>query len=261
MAFHQLFDPSMAQGADLLEPQPLKDLKKKLHMAEFVAQHSGLAFCLLSLKPSRVVFTSEAYGQFTGLDLEPGTTQPLRQWTPELHNCPGQLPGPALTRMMERLVALASETGEGTGQHSFISMDYCRTDLRLPPCRLEKQIRVVRLGQKVPDVLFLCTVQSLAHLSPLFYYETKLVHRGKVVDHSLFSPPVVHHRILKDLSPMERRVLDSIYDSSRHQSSLLMSADTLKTHRRRILQKTGYANMEALLAVLKWESGEGRGEG
>lgn len=258
MAFHQLFDSSMAPGADLMEPQAIKALKKKLHMAEFVAQNTGHAFCFLSLKPARLIYTSETYGQFTGIDLEAGTTQPLRQWMPELHQCPGQLPGPALMGMMEKLVELASAPGQGQGNGPFISMDCCRSVAAQPHFRTEDQIRVVTLGQKSPDVLFLGSVRSLAHLAGSFAYQIRLHHQGKLLDRSVFSPPVVYHPMLQDLSPMERKVLDSIYDSSRHQSSLLMSADTLKTHRRRILQKTGYANMEALLAVLKWESGEGR---
>jgi hypothetical protein len=74
----------------------------------------------------------------------------------------------------------------------------------------------------------------------------------------LLSPPIKKHPILKNLSPVESKVLLHIFEKSapgNNHKDLNMALDTLKTHRKHILRKTGFPNVEALMAVLKWEMG------
>jgi hypothetical protein len=241
---------------DLVREQSYHDFKKSMHMPEFVAHMGGLAFCILGLRPNHILYTSELYSDFCGLELKPGSTLPLSNWLDSLQSCSGVPLGNVVAPFLDELSRFP-ETSEQ--DEALLVFDYCRRGTEDRIHHLQVQISILNLKQSNPNVLLLCSVRRLEFLPRRFSHEVRLMYKGEVIRKERVAPPINQHPLLKDLSFTEHKVIARLYTEGSHPKLpqlLNMAHDTLKTHRKHILKKTGFSHTEALLAVLKWDLGE-----
>lgn len=242
-------------GLDLLLPENANVLTNVCRMPEYVAQYTNQAFALLSLKPSKVIYTSEKYAQFAKIQVQHGQHLSLLDWFNSLFICSGIPIGAHVLPLLDKLADL-SKTFE-MDQPKLI-FDFATTINENQKKRFQQQITYLPLGQSNPESLFLCCIHSIDHLSPAFFNEIRLVHKNTNLFRYVLTPPINTHPLIKKLSPTERKVLQHIYidgNKGHDHHYLNMALDTLKSHRKHILKKTGFTHTDALVAVLKWEMG------
>jgi len=241
---------------DLLDPTAFKVMQKAFRMPEIVAQQSHQAFAVISLNPSRIIYTSENFIEYAAFELIDGAQVPLLLWLNSLHTCSG-LPIDQYLRPM--LVDLEKVSIIHHVLAPRLIFDYCANHASKGNLYLQQQVCPLRLEQKNPHMAYLVSIQQIQHFHTPFSHEIKLMLNNTVWKRELFSPPLQRHPLLKNLSSTESKVVKYLFYEGNQKDiylSLNMSLDTLKSHRKHILKKTGFPNTEALLAVLKWEMGE-----
>jgi DNA-binding CsgD family transcriptional regulator len=234
-------------GGDLSEPQQLRGLQKQLMHYENQAALSGQGYCVFSLQPELILYTSEVFQKLTGVEVPHGEPLPLQCW---LDKFPGFEPeGKSIVKPL--LIDLLRQFM--LKQQAQLVVDYARQTcdgLR----RLEETILPFHLEQTEPRHLFWCWTRSIEFLNSRFAYTFSLVNQGKVLQQKVWAPPLSSHPLVQNLSPTEIKVLKQLFneDSSRRIAETLnMGVETVKTHRRNIIQKTGYKSTDALVAVLR----------
>ncbi len=235
--------------ADLLTPSTLKSLQKQLTAYEAQAAQTGSGFCVFSLQPDLLLYTSDLFADITGLELQLGEHLPLSVWLKQLPACIDEQQNfikPMLVKLLREFmlnppVKLIVDYGRQT-----------RNGFR----RLEESIAPILLSQSSPRHLFWCWTHPIDHLNTRFAYTLTLVHNQDVIEKTSWCPPLDSHPLLKDLSPTEVKVLNQLLRTEETRliaDTLNLGHETVKTHRRNIIQKTGHKSTDALVAVLKQE--------
>jgi len=236
-------------GGDLSEPQLLRGLQKHLMHFENQAALTGQGYCVFSLQPELLLYTSDVFHKLTGLEVLPGEALPLTSW---LEQFPGFEPNgksmvkPLLVRLIKEFMF---------HQQTQLVVDYKR-QTKNGLMRIEEAILPIHLDQSAPRHLFWCWSRSIEFLNSRFAYTFSLVNQGKVLHREIWAPPLSSHPLVQDLSSMELKVLHLLLegaDSRNMAERLHLGVETVKSYRRNIIRKTKFVSTDALVAVLKNE--------
>lgn len=231
----------------------LKQFQKNLHIYELSANEAETGFCLFMAQPALLLYTSEWFTRQTGLEVDTGHTLSLELW---LHTLPASFHLEQAKQMQTYLGKL--QPGKPHEAETYLVLDYTHTRLQL---HMEDTIKVLPLPHAAKTQVYWCWQRSLPHTEPPFSYTINLVSDNKVLEKLYHCPPLFEHSLLKTLTPVERKVLVELLntDNSRTIAQRLnMSAETVKSHRRHIIGKTGYESTDGLVAVLKRDLGLGQ---
>lgn len=239
--------PGTPTPGDLCTPEQLKTWHKNWRATEAHAAQTGTGYCVFSLQSDCLLYTSELFAHITGIELPFGEYAPLELWLKQLPSCDGQqenLVRPMLIKLI-RLYMLQSQTS--------LVIDYGR-ETRQGFRRLEETIVPFGISQSHPRHLFWCWTHPVDHLNTRFAYSLTLLENGHVTDKRHWCPPLKSHPLLQDLSPTELKVLQQLLHTEKSHliaDTLNLGTETVKTHRRNIIRKTGFHSTDALVAVLK----------
>jgi len=232
---------------DLFKQACLDRLKSDLHMAEAIYSSQNMAFCLFALDPEIVLYTNSDYHKRTSVKAKSETTGSIRFWL--ANHFPG-VQDVFLDRIFRSIQSLVNLPNHNDLDEPFILVDFSIANSEGDSRRTEMRITRLLLNQKSPRHVFFCSHRDISHLVQTFSNQVKLVFGSKVLDSFMISFPVEHHPLLKELNSIELKIFTLIFnenlDSKAISIQLNFSLETIKSHRKKILQKTGFSTIEAL---------------
>lgn len=251
------FNPTLIKvrtGADLLAEEERRHFAASLRMAEYVARQTGQAFCILGLHPAVLYYTSKTYEEITGSRLNRDEVLPLQDWLNSLVACG---PMPIGAAVQPRLTQLEAQTPESSHTRMLV-LDYFTRIEGQGKVHLEMMLHPLRVKPHQPKALFLCTVHNINHTSPRFINELRVLEGSHLIDREVFCPPLASHPLLSPLSGTELKIVQSLLSNtppSHISTGLNIAGETLKRHRKNIVQKTGVSCTDVLVALLTREMG------
>jgi DNA-binding CsgD family transcriptional regulator len=252
MPFHNpsFIDLAVDVANNNLENGSLKQLQKYLHNHEQTATEADLGYCLFMVDPAQLIYTSDLFTRQTGLEVNTGQTLPLENWLQTWPECFNLHQPKELQYYLDKLKPTSNKERE---KHLVLLY----TDAKLK-VHMEEKIKPMALPASTKSNIYWCWKRSLPHLEAPFSYTLNLVQDTQVIEKLYHCPPLFEHPKLKTLSPAERKVMHLLLhtDNSRTIAEKLhMSPETVKSHRRHIIGKTGFDSTDALVAVIKRDMG------
>lgn len=237
------------QGIDLMQKDNLQQFTASIKSFDLAYSKMEVGLSIIGTQPNKVLFSGTYFNKLIGLNESESSTLDFADWFMQESDNEIRKLVDALLPMLHKLAASNDSTGR-----SYIQMDYSRVITERQTIRVDERITPLYFMQKHPKNLFWCTTRAVDHLRLPFGFQLLLIVDGKVVEKASFCPPFHRHPMMQLLSPTERKVLQKLLDYKESKGiaeELNMGIETIRSHRKSIIRKTGFRSTDAAVEILR----------